>query len=323
MRTRAIHRVVVALVAAVGLLLPVPAVAAPPHANKPGAQSITLPGAGGAEGIAAGKGTTFYAGDLTTGDIFRGDIRKGTAEPFIKAPDGRAAVGMKFDRRRELLFVAGGSSGEAYVYDTKSATAKAALQLTGTQPAFINDVALTREGAWFTNSNAAELYFVPVAPDGALGAVRTVPLSGPAADAGSQFNLNGIAAARGGKTLIVAHTGNAALYTVNPETGASAAISGVEVPNVDGILVRGSTLWAVQNFSNQISRVRLSADLGSGVVKDVISSPLFQIPTTAANFGGRLAVVNAKFGVQDPENFDVVVLRAKSKPQPAARTGRK
>jgi len=316
---RTFRRAAVALLAAAGLLfLPGPVASAKaPAPHGPAAQkahtakSIVLPGAGGAEGIAAGKGTVFYAGDLATGDIFRGDIRKGTAELFIDAPAGRVAVGMKFDRRHELLFVAGGPAGTAYVYDTKTATAKATIQLTGKQPSFINDVALTREGAWFTNSNVAELYFVPVGSDGSLGAVRTLPLSGPASDTSAQFNLNGIAAANGGRTLIVAHSGNGAVYTVNPQTGASAAISGVSVPNVDGILVRGRTLWAVQNFSNQISRVKLSADLSSGVVKHVITSPLFQVPTTAANFGGKLAVVNAKLGVQNPGTFDVIVLRGR------------
>jgi len=313
---RAFRLAAVALLAVAGLLLlpgPVASAKAPAPHKTQAAKSIVLPGAGGAEGIAAGKGTVFYAGDLATGDIFRGDIRKGTAALFIDAPAGRVAVGMKFDRRHELLFVAGGPAGTAYVYDTKAATTKATIQLTGKQPSFINDVALTREGAWFTNSNVAELYFVPVGADGSLGAVRTLPLSGPASNTAAQFNLNGIAAADGGRTLIVAHSGNAALYTVDSQTGASAAVSGVAVPNVDGILVRGRTLWAVQNFSNQISRIKLSGDLSSGVVKDVITSPLFQIPTTAANFGGKLAVVNAKFGVPAPENFDVVVLRGRSR----------
>ncbi|WP_115786789.1 hypothetical protein [Arthrobacter silvisoli] len=313
--SRAFRRAAVALLAVAGLLFlpgPIASAKAPAPHKTQAAKSIVLPGAGGAEGIAAGKGTVFYAGDLATGDIFRGDIRQGTAGLFIDAPAGRVAVGMKFDRRHDLLFVAGGPAGTAYIYDTRTATAKATIQLTGKQPSFINDVVLTREGAWFTNSNVAELYFVPVGADGSLGAVRTLPLSGPASDTSAQFNLNGIAAADGGRTLIVAHSGNAALYTVNPETGASAAVSGVSVPNVDGILVRGHALWAVQNFSNQISRVKLSADLSSGVVKDVITSPLFQIPTTAANFGGKLAVVNAKFGVPAPGNFDVVVLRGKS-----------
>ena len=55
------------------------------------------------------------------------------------------------------------------------------------------------------------------------------------------------------------------LYTVDPATGASATIAGVSVPNVDGIRLQGKWLWAVQNFNNQVARVRLSPDLTSGV----------------------------------------------------------
>jgi hypothetical protein len=56
----------------------------------------------------------------------------------------------------------------------------------------------------------------------------------------------------------------------------------------------------VQNFSNRISGIRLSPDLGSGVTEKVITSNLFQIPTTVARHGNRLAVVNAKFDTGFP-----------------------
>src|ERR687896_2645379 len=79
---------------------------------------IVLPGASSAEGIAAGGGTTFYAGDLFAGDIFRGDVQRGTAQLFIDAPAGRMAVGMAADINHDLLFVAGGFTAQAYVYDT-------------------------------------------------------------------------------------------------------------------------------------------------------------------------------------------------------------
>ena len=65
--------------------------------------TIVLPGATSAEGIAAGHGTTFYAGDLFSGDIFRGDIAHGTAELFIDVPDGRQAVGMAVSRPRPAV----------------------------------------------------------------------------------------------------------------------------------------------------------------------------------------------------------------------------
>ena len=40
----------------------------------------------------------------------------------------------------------------------------------------------------------------------------------------------------------------------DPATGKSAKIEGVDVENVDGILVRGRTVWAVQNFLNRADR---------------------------------------------------------------------
>jgi hypothetical protein len=148
---------------------------------------------------------------------------------------------------------------------------------------------------------------------GALGPARTLELSGPAADLSGEFNLNGIAATANGKTLIVAHSGTGQLYTVDPASGASAAIAGVSVPFVDGIVLEGRRLWAVQNFTNQVSRIRLAPDLTSGLVEEVITSDLFQIPTTAARFGSRLAVVNAKFDTGFPptaDQYEVVVVNA-------------
>jgi sugar lactone lactonase YvrE len=288
----------------------VPAAAAPTTSAP---ASIVLPGATSAEGIAAGPGSTFYAGDINNGDIFRGDIRKGTVSLFIDAPAGRQALGMKVDVRHHLLFVAGGFTGQAYVYDTRTGATVATYQMGTPGSSIINDVALTPTGAWFTDSVQAHLLFVPVHGHGTPGPFVTLPLTGPAADTGDAFNLNGIAATPNGHTLIVAHTGNAELYTVDPATGASALITGVSVPNVDGIVLRGHDLWAVQNFSNQITRFRLDAGFTSGQLEKTITSPLFQVPTTAALFGQILAAVNAKFDTGIPPTatqFEVIIVRA-------------
>ena len=303
MRQTVRRRAAAGLVASFSLLLPtaLPALAAPDP------REIVLDGATSAEGIAAGEGKTFYAGELTTGDIFRGDIRKGTATRFIDAPAGRAAVGMKADTCNGLLFVAGGATGKAFVYSTETGKPIADFQL---GKGFINDVTLTGDGAWFTNSAAAELYFLPVGEHGELGKVKTLKLSGPAAELTQGFNLNGIAASEDGKVLIVAHSMNGALYTVNPKTGESAAIKGASVPFVDGILVRGDNVWAVQNQLNQITRLDLSSDLSSAEVRNIIKSGAFNIPTTVALFGeGTLAAVNAQFN-QPPSPFEVVLVPA-------------
>ena len=112
---------------------------------------------------------------------------------------------------------------------------------------------------------------------------------------------------------MVAHSGNQALYTVNPRTGDSARIAGLILPNVDGIVVKDSTIWAVQNMRNQISRIRVDFEDSSGTVREVIRNRNFNIPTTAALFGDKLAAVNAKFGVVNPRTFEVVVVKARTR----------
>ena len=83
-----------------------------PAVAKQQTDLIVLPGATSAEGIAVGRGSTFYAGDLFLGDIYRGDLQQGTAELFIDAPEGSQALGMKVDGRFGLLFVAGNFTGQ-------------------------------------------------------------------------------------------------------------------------------------------------------------------------------------------------------------------
>jgi hypothetical protein len=263
-------------------------------------RQIVLPGAHSAEGVARGAGSTFYAGELFTGDVFRGDVRTGTASRFIDAPTGRMALGLRADLAHSYLFVAGGFTGQAYVYDLRSGATVASYQLTTNPDAVINDVAVTSAGAWFTDSSQAQLYLVPVSRSGALGAARTLRLHGPAAVLKTGFNNNGIQATADGHTLVVAHTNSAVLNTVDPRTGNSATIAGVDVPNVDGILLEGHTLYAVQNFSNQVTEYRLSGSLSSGRLLKTVTSSLFETPTTVARFGDRLAVVNAKFDTGFP-----------------------
>jgi hypothetical protein len=294
---------VLACVAGLIAAIITPAAAGPTHGV------IVLPGASSAEGIAKGRGATFYAGDLFAGDIFRGDLRRGTAELFIDAPDGRMAVGMSVDRRQGLLFVAGGFTGQAYVYDLRSGATVATYQFAPpSEPQLapttvVNDVTLTGEGAWFTDSRQARLYFVPIGPRGELGEFRTLELTGPAADTSDEFNLNGIVAAGHEGRLVVAHGGNGELCTVDSATGDSAVLAGVSVPGVDGLVLDGRDLWAVQN-GNQVTQVRLSRDLSSGVVREVITDDRFATPATAIRYHGHLAVVNAHFDTGIPPTAD-------------------
>jgi hypothetical protein len=118
-------------------------------------------------------------------------------------------------------------------------------------------------------------------------------------------NLNGIAATAEGTRLIVNHTALGALFTVDPATGASAAIdvAGLIPGTPDGLLMAGNSLWVVENFANTLVRVALSPDLSSGDITSVITSPLFRVPTTVARHGDKLALVNGRFDLGLPPPF--------------------
>jgi sugar lactone lactonase YvrE len=273
-----------------------------PAAAGPAEEVIVLPGASSAEGVAVGRGSMFYAGELFGGDIFRGDLQRGTAERFIDAPPGRMALGLKVDDPSGLLFVAGGFTGEGYVYDAITGAAVATYQFGTPGVSIINDVVITQDGAWFTDSVQPKLYFVPISPTGVPGAFSVLTLTGPAADTTGDFNLNGIAATPNGRTLIVAHSTNEALYTVDPLTGASELLVGDVAP--DGILFEAGRLWVAEPFLNQVTRLRPNPDLSGAVVEEVITSDLFQTPSTIAVHGNQLAAVNAKFDTGFPPTAD-------------------
>ena len=297
---------------------------AAPAGAQPFPDSIPLPDDFAPEGIATGAGTTFYAGSITLGDIYRGDLRTGEGAIFIDAPAGRSALGLKADRRHGLLFVAGGITGEAYVYDLRTGAPVASYQFGTPGASLVNDVIVTRDAAYFTDSFAPVLYVVPIGPGGELGPGETLALSGPATTVvPGEPGLNGIEATRDGKTLIVNHTALGALFTVDPSTGESTAIDvdGLIAGTLDGLLLHGRDLWVVENFPNTLARVSLSPDLSSGEITATITSPLFRVPTTIARHGSRLAAVNARFdlglpppfgpGAPPGTDFDVVLVRAR------------
>jgi hypothetical protein len=297
---------------------------AAPAGAQPFPDSIPLPDDFAPEGIATGAGTTFYAGSITLGDIYRGDLRTGEGAIFIDAPAGRSALGLKADRRHGLLFVAGGFTGEAYVYDLRTGAPVASYQFGTPGASLVNDVIVTRDAAYFTDSFAPVLYVVPIGPGGELGSGETLALSGPATTVvPGEPGLNGIEATRDGETLIVNHTALGALFTVDAATGQSTAIDvdGLIAGTLDGLLLHGRDLWVVENFPNTLARVSLSSDLSSGEITATITSPLFRVPTTIARHGSRLAAVNARFDLGFPPplgpgappgtDFDVVLVRAR------------
>ena len=274
-------------------------------------ETIALPDGWQPEGIAIGRGTTFYVGSIPTGAIYRGDLRTGQGAPFVQGATGRAAVGVDFDRGK--LFVAGGMTGKGFVYDARSGALVRELQLAADGGStFVNDVVVTKRAAWFTDSNRAVLYRLPLSKNGRpAAAAQTVQLAGDFQLAPG-FNLNGIDATPNGKTLVTVQSGTGKLFTVTPG-GVTAEIDlgGQTVQNGDGILLHGRTLYVVRNQNNEIAVVALGKALTTGTIARTITNPGFDVPTTIDRHGSRLYAVNARFGTTPTPTtpYTVVQLR--------------
>jgi hypothetical protein len=115
--------------------------------------------------------------------------------------------------------------------------------------------------------------------------------------AGRGFNANGIAETPNRKALLVVNSATGLLYRVDPETGQATEVDlgGNSLPNGDGLLVRGRTLYVVQNQDNQVAVFRLNAAGTAGQLVDTLTSDDFDIPTTVAAFGNSLYLPNARF----------------------------
>ncbi len=278
--------------------------------------TIRLPDGWQPEGIAAGRGTSLYVGSIPTGAVWKGDARTGQGDVLVPPQEGRSAIGIKVDRRNRL-FVAGGATGRAFVYDAATGADLASYQLApaGTAVTFVNDVVVTSRAAFFTDSRNQQLYVLPLGRHGALPdqeEVRVLPLTGELeyTPATTDVDLNGIVAARGGRVLLAVQSSTGKLFRINPRTGATREVDlgGAVLTNGDGLLLAGRVLFVVQNRLNQIAVVKLSGSLDRGRLVAELTDPDFDVPTTIAFQAGRLYAVNARFGTTDPQpaRYDIV-----------------
>lgn len=279
-------RIRIALLAAALVAALVPATA---DAHTVFPKRFDLPPGFQPEGIAIGGGPTAWFGSRVDGDIYRVDLRTGRGKVVSQGP-GTATVGIKVDRHGRL-FASGGPSGTARVIDTRTGRLLADHQLT-TATSFVNDVVLTRHSAWFTDSQQAQLYAVPLG----RGPVRTLPLTGDWEQV-EGFNANGITATPDGRGLLVVNSTTGLLHRVDPRTGATSVVDldGASLTNGDGMLLLGRTLYVVRNRLNQIAVIHLDRSGSRGVQVDTLTSDDFDVPTTVAAYRDRLYLPNARF----------------------------
>jgi outer membrane protein assembly factor BamB len=271
---------------------------------------IALPNGFAPEGIEIAGGKTFYVGSTQTGAIYSGSLRTGVGRILIPgaAAGARSATGIEYEHGK--LWVAGAAGGTARVYDVKTHALVREYHLAPTSSTFINDVVVTKDAAFFTDSQRPVISRIAIGHDGAPGTLTHIALSGDYHHLAGQFNLNGIVATADGKHLIAVSTAGRKLYLINPATGSAKTIAtgSYTVVNGDGLMLDGKLLYVVQNQSNLIAIFHLSDDLHKAAYITAINDPDLDVPTTIDRVGNRVYAVNARFGTATPsdQHYDIV-----------------
>jgi hypothetical protein len=286
-------RSLVLLGAVVAVLVTAGAAAPAPERRLP--EIIQLPRGFQPEGIAT-SGPRFFVGSIPTGAIYSGDLRTGRGGLLVRPQEGRAAIGVAVSGRK--LFVAGGPTGKAFVYDARTGVKLDTYTLTR-EPTFINDVVVTPEAVWFTDSLRPFLYRITIRRDGSLGPqAQAVPLTGDI-EYQEGFNVNGIDATPDGFSLVIVQSNTGMVFHVETSGVAHEIDLGAGgVPNGDGVLLDGHMLYVVQNRLNQIAVIEVSEDMHTGEIVRLITHEEFDVPTTIDSFRTFLYAVNARFGTE-------------------------
>ncbi len=295
-------RLIFGVLAAFALLAPA---AGAKHNKDRFPATIAVPPEWRPEGIASGRGTDFYVGSIPQGAVWKGDYRTGRGAVLVPPHAGRNHTGLKYDERGKRLFVAGGASKGIYVYDARTGADVRTYPIA--DAGFINDVTLTRDGAYFTDSQVQVLYKIPIARDGSLGELKTIPITGDLVYTAG-FNANGIAATRDGKTLVIVKSNDGRLFKADTAGRTKEIRLDQPVTAGDGILLGHKTVWVVRNQLNQVVEVKLDRWFSTGRTGQVLTDPRLDIPTTIAPFGKSLYAVNARFNRPDTSADDIVRL---------------
>lgn len=156
--------------------------------------------------------------------------------------------------------------------------------------------------AYFTDSNQPRIWRVAQGAGGVwqatlwLDATGTIPVVLPG------FNLGGIVATPNGRFLLVAQGTTGRLWRIDLATKevVQVDLGSASLVNADGIVLRGHTLWVVQNFMRQVTELKLDGDWASGEPVSVTPTPANRTFTTAKIAQGRLLIVDSQFGFAPP-----------------------
>lgn len=253
------------------------------HGHKAKApQAIAVPDGFGPESL-TGKGSTLYAGSSTTGAVWTANAKTGKSRILVPAQPGRSAFGTAVAGKH--LLVAGGATGNLYVYDRATGADVSTIALGGK---LLNDVVVSGNIAYVTDTLAPTVY--AVALDGSAPP-RTINLTNYPFTEGSP-TADGIA--RDGRSLIVGDITTAALYRIDPATGAATKIDvpGATLPMNDGVLLVGRTLFVAEG-DGRLAAVKIAPGATTGTL--LSQRTYAKALTDVARAGGSLWILDAAF----------------------------
>src|SRR5215207_693691 len=254
--------------------------AAPASAGSPRRdRDADLPQAGVfLEGIGVDKraGVFYVSATNQSGALYRGSTRRRDQVLELWQPPRTGDNGRGIDvDRAGRVYVAGGPAAEVRVF-ARDGELLAELP-TGAAGSFLNDVWVGPDGAaYVTDSSLPVIWRVSHGPAGWrierwLDVSPAITYTPSLAD----FDLGGIVSTPGGRYLLTALGTTGQLWRID---------------------LRGHTLWVVQNFTRQISKLKLGPRYGSAMLEEVVQTPADRTFTTAKRVGSRLLVVDSKFG---------------------------
>ena len=275
-----------------------PTAAAPPARDR----DADLPAAGVfLEGIGVDEraGVFYVSATNQSGALYRGSMRGGDRVLELWQPPRAGDNGRGIDvDRAGRVYVAGGPSAEVRVF-ARDGELLAELP-TGAPGSFLNDVWVGPDGAAYVTDSSLPVIW-RVAHDGAGWRIeRWLDVSPEIAYTPSlaDFDLGGIVSTFDRRYLLTTQGTTGQLWRVDLQTReiAEVDLGGARLTNADGIVLRGRTLWVVQNFTRQISKLKLRHRYETATVEAILPTPADRTFTTAKRVGGRLLVVDSKFG---------------------------
>ncbi|MEZ5325709.1 MAG: hypothetical protein R3F19_11680 [Verrucomicrobiales bacterium] len=266
------------------------------------------------EGIELGRNHDFFVGAFSfstwfgapyspqSGAIYKGNFRTGEGALLVQ-PTGTPIKGLSYDARTDYLWVAKGfdeGTQGVIVYDAASGEEIANITYEGERTN--NDILVTDNYVYTTDSLSPVLYRIPLGADGELPAslvVEDLPMNGfimhPEA---GKTNANGLVETADGN-LIVSNTATGVLFHVDSTSGDTVPVNvtGDETSfaNGDGLYLDGNLLYICQNFSNKIATVQLTEDFKSGIFMWNLVSENLVVPTTITGDGDSIYAINTNF----------------------------